>query len=441
VSLRGDSTPAARPLRRRSDLKDGWPAPDERTLEGLVRLGALLTSTLSLADAAAQIVEYGCIITGLPAFMLLIKDEQAPELRTVAFEGVPDYASDVRLRLIDLAALDLEHGGPCVIDVEALASPDLVALAARHRLSLAWVAPIIVEGTRLLGVLIGLDRRPLPPTGGELHVFRLLALQATSAVWNAERYEAEKRANEDLLRAEREIAVTLQKNFIHPLPEVEGVDLAVVSQTAHDPELVGGDFHDVFELPDGRLVILLGDVEGKGVPAAGMTETVRTAVSTLALVYASPDFILGKTNEYLLSHRGAERQMVTAFLLILDVRTGQVSYASAGHPAPAVLSASSCGYLDASYGLPLGSFAGDYSVRNATLAPGDSIVLYSDGLIEARRGPDLFGEQRLLQTLDSLRGLDLERVLECLRDAALDHAGTLSDDLHLLAFRLTRSQA
>jgi serine phosphatase RsbU (regulator of sigma subunit) len=429
----------ASPLRRRSDIDDGGRTPDERTFEAIVRLGTLMASTLSLEEAAAQIVEYGCIITGLPAFALLLKEEQGPQLRTVASEGLPGETPPLRLRPIDLAALDLEHTGPRIVEVRALGSPELTALAARHRFKLAWAAPLIVEGTRLRGLLLGLDRRPAPPPSGDLHVFRLLALQATGAVWNAERHEAQENTHQELLRAEREIAVTLQENLIHPLPEIEGLDLAVLEQTAYAPELVGGDFHDVFALPDGRLLILLGDVEGKGVRAAGMTETVRTAVNSFALVDASPDFILRKTNEFLLSRSSGHEQFVTAFLLILDVRSGHARYACAGHTNPIVVGASSCGFLESTHGLPLGTFPRDYVVSDVTLTPGDCVVLYTDGLTEARRDGELFGEQRLLRTLSGLHDLPLETILERARDAALEHAGKLSDDLHILAFRLAPS--
>jgi len=427
-----------RPLRRRSDLPGNSGVPDARTLEGLIHLGALLASALSLQGAASQVVEYGCILTGLPAFALFVMADDGGELRPAATEGILDDTASVHLQPIDIAALDLERTGPRLVAVAALGSPEFAALCARHGYDEAWTAPLVVAGVRLKGLLVGLGRRHGDPVAGDLlRVFRLLALQATSAVWNAERHESEQRAQRDLLHAQSHIAVTLQENFIHPLPTITGLDLALVTETAHAPELVGGDFHDVFTVPDGRVVVLLGDVEGKGVRAAGMTETVRTAVSSFALVDAAPGFILRKTNELLLRRNGPDDQFVTAFLLTLDLTTGEAAYASAGHPAPLLVRRQSCGFLETVFGVPLGTFPCDYPVGHVVLAPGECVALFTDGITEARVGTALFGERRLAQTLCDHPGIGPREVAERLRDAALRFAGRWSDDMQILAFSLS----
>ena len=89
--------------------------------------------------------------------------------------------------------------------------------------------------------------------------------------------------------AQLRIAVTLQENFVHALPEIAGLEFAAHSAPADRPELIGGDFHDVFELPDGLVLATIGDVAGKGVAAAGLTETVRAAARALALVSPAPE--------------------------------------------------------------------------------------------------------------------------------------------------------
>jgi serine phosphatase RsbU (regulator of sigma subunit) len=398
----------------------------------------LLAAALSLPEAAAQLVEYSCILTGLPAFVLLVRGEAGGDLRVAATEGILDDTAAVHLRPIDVAALDLERSGPRVVAIEALGSSALAALCARSGYCAAWVAPLVVEGVRLKGLLVGLSRRRSEPPAEDLRsILRLLALQATSAVWNAERHESEQRAQHELLQAQRHIAVTLQENFIHPLPEIDGLEIAAISETAYAPELVGGDFHDVFQVPDGRVVVLLGDVEGKGVRAAGMTETVRTAVGSFALVDALPGFILRKTNELLLRRGGIDEQFVTAFVLTLDLTTGEASYASAGHPAPLLLRPQSCGFLETVFGVPLGTFACEYSTGHVVLAPRDILVLFTDGITEARVGSDLFGERRLAEVLFPEPGLGPREVTERLRDATLRYASRLSDDMQILALRLT----
>jgi serine phosphatase RsbU (regulator of sigma subunit) len=131
----------------------------------------------------------------------------------------------------------------------------------------------------------------------------------------------ESRAQTEELRAvyeaQRDIALALQENFVHPMPAIAGLELVVLSVPAGREELIGGDFHDVLARPDGMVVALIGDVTGKGIKAAGFTETVRAAVRTLALISPSPEYILGNVNRLLL-HEGEHQQLATALLVVLD---------------------------------------------------------------------------------------------------------------------------
>ena len=235
--------------------------------------------------------------------------------------------------------------------------------------------------------------------------------------------------------AQRHIATTLQEQFIHPLPKVAGLELGVISQPAFDPELVGGDFSDVFLLDDTHVVVMIGDVAGKGVKAAALTETVRAKIRAFAAVDSSPAFILGKTNELMLRHDPGEPH-VTAFLAVLEIPTGHLIHASAGHTVPVHIGASSCRLIDMSYGPPLNAFACDYAEMRSMLAPDDYLVLYTDGVTEARRDGEQFGDERLLEAACGLRGRPAQEVAEGVRDAALDFAGKLKDDLQIVVVRL-----
>ena len=145
--------------------------------------------------------------------------------------------------------------------------------------------------------------------------------------------------------------------------------------------------------------------------------------------------MLGKTNELML-RLDADEPHVTAFLGVLDPRTGHLSYASAGHPAPVHLGAFSSRLLDVAPGPPLGTFAGDYANAHVTLTLEDCLVLYTDGVIEARRGRELFGERRLVDVVGGLRGRSAQELAEAVRGAATDFAGRLTDDLQIVTLRL-----
>ena len=247
--------------------------------------------------------------------------------------------------------------------------------------------------------------------------------------------EAAARENTRLFEEQQRIATVLQNNLIHPMPEVAGLDLGVVSYPANKPELVGGDLSDVFVVDDSHVMVLIADVAGKGIHAAGLTETVRSTVRALAAIEPAPAFVLGKTNELLLRYDPDEPH-VTAFLAAIDPHTGHVGYASAGHPAPLHLGAATCHALDVRFGPPLGSFVRPYASGHVTLTLDDHLVFYTDGVTEARHDGELLGEERLIEIVSRLRGRSAQEVAEAVRAAALEFAGRLQDDLEVVALRL-----
>ncbi len=247
-----------------------------------------------------------------------------------------------------------------------------------------------------------------------------------AAIENATRFEEQRR-----------IATALQENFIRPLPEVKGLEMGRVLETAREAELVGGDFSDVFVVDEAHVAVLIGDVAGKGIGAAGLTETVCTAVRAFATIDPSPAFILRKTNELLLRGQGAgaSADFATACLMVIDVRTGHATFSSAGHPPFVHCGRFACSPLNPKQGVPLGSFESDYLDGHMTLALGDGLVFYTDGVTEARRGRDFFDEKGLIATVTGLRGEAPQSLAEGVLAAAVAFAGELRDDLLVLALR------
>ncbi len=235
-----------------------------------------------------------------------------------------------------------------------------------------------------------------------------------------------------LFAAQKSIATTLQEHYIHALPEIAGLELGLVAETAHHRDLIGGDFHDVFSLPDGKVLVLIGDVAGKGIEAAGLAETVRIAARASALVSASPEAILSNIHRLVADDSD---EFVTVLVMTLDPATGEGVLASAGHVPPVHLSDAGCAPLEPEYGKPLGSLASGYPPRHFSLSRGDTLVLYTDGAVEARRGGELFGEERLVEALCSGERRDPQALAERVRDAIVGFAGELSDDLQILVLR------
>jgi two-component system, chemotaxis family, CheB/CheR fusion protein len=241
--------------------------------------------------------------------------------------------------------------------------------------------------------------------------------------------------NAELHANEHRIAEVLQMSLLKSVTSVPGLETGLAYRPAHRAERVGGDFYDLFVLKDGRVAVVIGDVCGSGVQAASLTETVRATLRALSSLDPSPSSILTRANALLLAE-ASSGQFITVLLATLDIARGKVVISSAGHPPPVACGATPR-FLEAPHGTPLGAVPNDYGEAEFDLRPGETLVLYTDGLIEARQGADLFGEQRLLEALASHNCADVQQMVEMLVSKATEHAGgRLADDLAVIAVHL-----
>ena len=309
--------------------------------DSLNAINRLLHATLDFGTILQGALDEGVEALGLAAGAIEMREGSQWVVRHQHGLAEADVGRRLAAAEAPIATRVEERGEPLVItDLHAGVVADIGLdhdHALRSLLAIPLVAPGVVVGCLLL---CGQDVRTF--SDAEVDFGRKLGATVSMALENARLYEDQQR-----------IATTLQENFVHALPEVAGLELGVVAQAAHDPELVGGDFSDVFVIDDTHVVALIGDVAGKGVRAAGLTETVRSTVRALATVDASPAFIMAKANELLLRFDPDEPH-VTVFLAVLDPHTGHLSYASAGHPAPIHLGPFTARPLDVIFGPPLG---------------------------------------------------------------------------------------
>jgi PAS domain S-box-containing protein len=212
--------------------------------------------------------------------------------------------------------------------------------------------------------------------------------QLKSAMAREQEVVQERERIEQELRVARMIQHTLLPKT---LPELEGYQVAVHYQPARE---VGGDFYDLLQLPDGRLGLIVGDVSGKGVPAAIVMAITRTMLRS-AYHLGSPGEILEKVNDDLFPDI-PPNVFVTCLAALLDSETGRLQYANAGHDPPFVRHAGGVGKLRAT-GMPLGLMADmTYEQQEITLQPGENVLLYSDGLAEAHsQHHEMFGFPRI----------------------------------------------
>jgi PAS domain S-box-containing protein len=237
----------------------------------------------------------------------------------------------------------------------------------------------------------------------------------------------------EVYQREHTIAETLQRSLLpERLPQIEGVELAARYLPGARGAAIGGDWYDVLERPDGRVALVVGDVVGHGLRAAATMGQLRNAFRAYGLVESSPAEVVARINRLVMS--GVEDAMATVVYLVLDRETGEVSYSSAGHPPPLVLTPDGPQFLEGGRSVPIG--ASDPAVfREATavLPPGSSLLLYTDGLVERR---DVGLEERLgrLAEVAGAAEDDLDALCDRVIELVLGE-GDPGDDVAILAVR------
>ena len=291
--------------------------------------------------------------------------------------------------------------GPVDIDTLELESPARDALRAA---GVKLVVPLVAQG-ELIGLLnLGPRLSEQEYSTDDRKLLANLAGQAAPALRVGQlvrQQQAEARSRERLAQ-ELRVATLIQQQFLpKELPELGGWQAAAYYRPARE---VGGDFYDFIELPDGRVGIVVGDVTDKGVPAALVMATTRTILRSDAPRLVEPGKVLERANDLLVPDIPAQ-MFVTCLYGVLDPRTGRFVYANAGHNVPYVATHDGVKELKAR-GMPLGLMEGmDYEEKEATLNPGETILLHSDGVAEAHNADrDMFGFPRLMSLLEGASG-------------------------------------
>ncbi|MFJ9930061.1 PP2C family protein-serine/threonine phosphatase [Streptomyces misionensis] len=253
---------------------------------------------------------------------------------------------------------------------------------------------------------------------------------------------ARKQAEADRARLQEALAVLQQSLLPDTLPRLPGVDTAAYYHTA-SPDRLGGDFYDVFPIDGTRSGFFLGDVCGKGPQAAALTSLTRYTLRAAALHDADPVSALGTLNKVLHErYSGRDPRYCTAIFGTLepDATTGQVAVrlASGGHPPALVLRGDgTAGFLPTPGGLLVGILpTAHFTTATTVLGPGDTLLLYTDGLTEARTGEDrtsLYGDDALLAFATSHAGDPPDAVVEALTGLLDSFPAGLDDDTALLA--------
>ena len=243
--------------------------------------------------------------------------------------------------------------------------------------------------------------------------------------------------NASAYHRERTIAETLQEALLAPIAAPAGLEVGCLYRPASSNARVGGDFYDLFEVSDGKVAVVIGDVSGKGVEAARLTSLLRNGVRAYAYENLEPALIMEGVNN-LVYRSSAIESFATLFVGILDAGSRSLHYCCAGHcPALVVSSGGAPTVLEPQCGM-VGAFPhAQFDCDEVLLEPGGLVLLHTDGVTEARQGGELFGEDRLLESLKRAVSLPTSEVPARLLEDVLEFSGgELQDDSAMLVLRL-----
>jgi len=409
-----------------------------RQLRALYEISRSFAQSLSLETTLDAVVRTIVELLGVDAAVIRMPDGRGevlvPRAVHVADPRLADAVAAVLGRPQPLEKLPgrrlFLQGQPLVLDADAAErlGPGhelLVPFLAKG--STAAVLPIATP-TELLGTvsLLSLDpARPLDPETVEVALS--VAAQAALAIDNARLYQHQK-----------EFSDTMQRSLLpRSQPEVPGIEVGDVYESSARVE-VGGDVYDFLTLDDGRLAVVLGDVTGHGIDAAADMAMAKFVFRSLAREHAEPGDFLAAANRVVCDEI-APGKFITMVYLTLDPATGKLACASAGHPRPRLVLPDGTVRSVATRGLALGIEPDqEYEEVREIVPPGATVVVYTDGVVEARRGSELYGADRLDAILSERRALSAgDLALAVLADCRAYSRGELADDCALVVIKRT----
>jgi len=341
-------------------------------------------------------------------------DWQAGDEETTVFhtEAVRGYD------IADMQELHLKMGegliGHVAVSGRPFISPDVRKepryVNARARTRSEMVAPII-SNEEVIGVF-DLESDELNAyVNDDLEVLMLLASQVAIIIEKVMLHDQliEKQRLETQLEVARQVQLELLPARD---PQVEGFDISAYN---FPTEEVSGDYYDWVQIYDDQIGIVIADVSGKGVPAALLMAFLRASLRAASHIGYAPQVSMSKVN-YLLWESIERNQFVTAFYGILDTTNRTLAYSNAGHNPPMLIDVDGTAHFEERGGVPLGMFRDSrYYEYYATIAPGQILVLYTDGVTEAPNpSGEEYGRDRLAEAVRNVRDLPAREMIDVL---------------------------
>lgn len=404
-------------------------------LLGLIsKVGVALLSSSGLDQTLDQVATL--VFEAVPAQRVVImlrgnKPDDELQIRVARSRKGDEPIDEIRISRAIMS--EVIENGKSVLTADAqqdprFASQTIVLQGIRSVLAV----PLSVDERNVFGLIYAdSETRNATFTGEHLDILTTLASVASIRVENASLLD--ERINRERMERELELATEIQQRF-QPAgpPKMDGYEFQGISFSCYE---IGGDYYDFIPLHDGRMLIALGDVSGKGTAAALLMSSLHAAVHGQVAARRTLEETVASVNEYLAENTPANR-FVTLFIAELDPASARLRFINAGHNPPLIARTSGEIELLDSGGLPLGLMTiAQYEPGEITLEKGDAIVVYSDGVSEANNlAEEEFGLERLRAVVKNNLSRSASGIRDKVESALSEFTGTApaNDDITLV---------
>lgn len=369
-------------------------------LLGLIsKVGVALLSSNGLDETLSQVASL--VFEAVPAdrCMIMLRDESAEDGMKISVARKRGKDEKIEEVHISRTVLDeVMNNGKSVLTSDAqhdprFASQTMSLLGIRSVLAV----PLSISPTDVFGIIYA-DSPTFEANFTEEHLNILTTLASVASIRVENARLLEERFERERMERELELATEIQQSFQPSAPPVmDNYEFQGISFSCYE---IGGDYYDFIPRHDGKMLVALGDVSGKGTAAALLMSSVHAAIHAQVAAKTSLNEMVKSVNQYLAENTPSNR-FVTLFVAELDAQTGVLQYINAGHNPPLVARADGRVEQLDSGGFPLGILpSADFEVGQINLAPGEGLVVYSDGVSEANNLlEEEFGMERLIQVV------------------------------------------
>ncbi|MGI9211783.1 MAG: PP2C family protein-serine/threonine phosphatase [Methylococcaceae bacterium] len=369
---------------------------------------------------------------------ILVAEDSLSGFRVMAGES-PWFFLDQKIKTMDGITVQVLTGGQAELVNEVNQDPRFKSEPGHFTGIAAMIGVPLKTRERIFGVLSVVSTRRTVFNAAQLKVLNLLAAQVAIALGRVQliKSRVEQERLEESLKLSRGIQMSMLPTGFPRFSSGSHIDIYACMEPARQ---VSGDFYDFFSLDDQTLLLVIGDVSDKGMPAALFMVMVKTLIRAYAQAYRLPHRILSAVNPELCRDNNT-MMFVTLFVATLDITSGLLTYSFAGHNPPLLLGRDGgVVFLPGDSGTALGIMEGmEFIDQQALIKPGEGLLLYTDGISEAMSAElEEFGEERLALLLNNRFRLDAEQMVDTVMQA-VKHFTTgaeQSDDITLLAVRL-----